>query len=497
MSIKISSGQIIKDIKLLEVGNVKIDNNTISSSNTDGDLILSPNGNGNIVVNSGMFQFSGTSNTSIKSDSVGQGIEIQGPNPTDPWSVTFESPGIADEGFMPTPWVMSLRKPSYDDANVLVLSPVITKYDLENIKIKQIKVDNLQVDNNTISTTSANADLILDPNGTGNVKINSGNLVLSSSSKIFVGDSLLSLEDTLASDIKSTETIGALNAGNTLTAGSNLTTILKSLLQKIYTPTLTDPTGSVSAATVGTINANGIVHPIGSSSTRREIGTNVQVILTASLNRGAITGANNASGVWQSGTSQGNRSGAATSYIINGVDVGSSTTRTLSNLTISGTSNTFPNTTINYSAGPQPTDSTGANFGSPLPAGNVSNITSSSISGVRAYFYGASSATNVVPTTSAEIRSLTSDITGNSTYSISFPAGTKRIIFAYPATRGVLTNASVTNGIPYNIGDTFTQSNVSVDGASSFTSAFYRVYSYTIAGEGAPTGDTYTFTIPN
>ena len=55
MSIKITSGQIIKDVRLLEVDNIKIDNNTISSTNINGDVILEPNGTGNVTVASGNF----------------------------------------------------------------------------------------------------------------------------------------------------------------------------------------------------------------------------------------------------------------------------------------------------------------------------------------------------------------------------------------------------------------------------------------------------------
>lgn len=372
--------------------------------------------------------------------------------------------------------------------------------------VKLLEVDNIRIDNNTISTSNIDGDLILEPNGNGNITISSGNLVLPLNSSIFVGDNLLSLDDTLSENIKSSYTIGALNAGNTLTVGSNLTTILKTLLQSVFFPNFIEPSGTLTATT--TFNPT---VPIGSSTSKVEVGTNTTVMLQASFNQGQILGANTASGVWQSSTEQSKRSGVAHSYVIDGVNVGSSTSRVTSNITIQS-SNSWSGT-IHHLAGPQPTDSSGTNYLSPLPEGSVSINTgtgSNSITGVRAFFYGALSGSNVAPSTSSDIRSLTSNIswsspTNGQTLALPVASGTTMVVFAYPDSLRNL-NSVIDSATGYNIVGVFGQYSapgvqsstspyvISVNGASNFTGINYKVFVYIPAG-AVTESSTYTFTI--
>jgi hypothetical protein len=381
--------------------------------------------------------------------------------------------------------------------------------------VRLLEVDNIKIDNNTISSTNINGDVILEPNGTGNVTVASGNFVLPSNSSIFVGDNLLSLDDTLAEDIKSSYTIGALNAGNTLTSGSNLTTILKSLLQTVFFPNLSNPSGTLSARTTAPAT------PIGSSTTKVEVGTSANVTLTAGFNQGQILGANNASGVWQSGVEQAKRAGTAHSHVIDGTNVFSSTSRVISNFTIQPT-NSWSGT-IHHLAGPQPKDSSGANYLSPLSAGSVNISTGTtqgsgstgSIIGVRAFFYAAYTESDAPPAsfaTSSDVRSLTSNIswsspTNGQTLALSIPNGTIMVVFAYPDNLRNLTSV-IDSGTGYNIVGVFGQYSapgvltstdpdiVSVEGASNFTSINYKVFIYIPVGPIDVQGTlTYTFTI--
>jgi hypothetical protein len=510
MSIKFSSGQVIQNVKLLEVDNLRIDNNTISSTNVNGDIILDPNGSGNVVVSSGLLQFTGGYNTSVTYGSVGTGLQVQGPNPPEgslfpgPLPEYFELTN--DQGYgMPTPWTLTIRKLSYDDANLLVISPVVTKYDVENLKFSEIKADNIKIDNNTISSSNTNGDIILDPEGTGNVKILSGNLVLDAGSKIIVGNSIFSSSESLGENIVSTVSIGAISPGNTLTVGSNLTTILKALLQKIYYPTISQPSGSISATAVYTGTATG------STTAKVEIGTNTRVLLTGSFTQGQILGKNNASsGVWESGTRQNYTDGGLQHYILNGINTGATSTNTISNVTIVGSSNTWTGTMF-YKSGPQPTDSTGANYLSPLAAGNTTTYTSSAISGIRAYFYGTSTSINTAPTTSSDIRNnytasvAWSNATNGYSQAVSIPAGTRIVVFAYPATLQNLTSVTDPTGVAIN-SDAFGQYSspgvqsstspysIGINGASNYVSATYKVYVYIPAG-AIVNSSTYTFTI--
>jgi hypothetical protein len=370
---------------------------------------------------------------------------------------------------------------------------------VQNVKL--LEVDNLRIDNNTISSSNTNGDIILDPAGTGNVKILSGNLVLDAGSKIIVGDSIFSSSESLGENIVSTVSIGAFSAGNTLTAGSNLTTILKALLQKVYYPSISQPSGSISATAVYSGTATG------STTSKVEIGTNTRVLLTGSFTQGQILGKNNASGIWESGTRQNYTDGGFQNYILNGTNT--SGTNTTSNVTIVG-SNTWTGT-IYYKSGPQPTDSTGVDYLSPLAAGNTATYTSSAISGIRSYFYGTSASINTAPTTSSDIRNnytgsvAWSNATNGSSQAVSIPSGTKIVVFAYPATLQNLTSVTDPTGVAIN-SDAFgqysspgVQSSTSpyafgVNGASNYVSVDYKVYVYIPAGP-IVNASTYTFTI--
>ena len=43
--------------------------------------------------------------------------------------------------------------------------------------VTQLDVDNVRVNGNTISTTDSNGDLVLDPNGSGDVDVNSSKII--------------------------------------------------------------------------------------------------------------------------------------------------------------------------------------------------------------------------------------------------------------------------------------------------------------------------------
>ena len=96
------------------VDNLNLNGNTISSTNVDGGIIIDPNGNGNI-------------------------------------DLTVSGSGVINLG-----------------SASITISPsgVMTV-------TGQLNADNIRIDGNTISSTDTNGDIILDPNGTGNVKVDS------------------------------------------------------------------------------------------------------------------------------------------------------------------------------------------------------------------------------------------------------------------------------------------------------------------------------------
>jgi hypothetical protein len=92
---------------IINVDNIQVDGNTISSTNTNGDINLTPNGTGKVV----------TSAMDINGGSI-DGVTIG-----------------------------------------------------TNAVVTDLRVDNLQIDGNTISSTNGNGNIVLAPNGTGDVQL--------------------------------------------------------------------------------------------------------------------------------------------------------------------------------------------------------------------------------------------------------------------------------------------------------------------------------------
>ena len=105
--------------------------------------------------------------------------------------------------------------------------------------------------------------------------------------------------------------------------------------------------------------------------THREIGSSYSFQSSLTLDRGDVRGAL-VGGVWNTGASQGSRSGTAVNYNIEGQNLGLVNSRILSGVAVLG-DNVFSGS-IEYSASTvQPTDSTEQPFDTPLIGGVVSD----------------------------------------------------------------------------------------------------------------------------
>lgn len=175
-----STTTAIAGLTQLDVDNIRTDGNTISSTDTNGNINITPNGTGRTVI----------TNLSIGSDTItefiqdvvgsqlvaGVGIDITyddtaGTSTIDAEIATTTNRGIA----------------SFATANFTVTSGAVTT---KNITLgtstltngsttsalaglTQLDVDNIRVDGNEISSTNSNGNISINPNGTGNVTVNS------------------------------------------------------------------------------------------------------------------------------------------------------------------------------------------------------------------------------------------------------------------------------------------------------------------------------------
>ena len=228
-----------------------------------------------------------------------------------------------------------------------------------------------------------------------------------------LGNNSASSETT--SDVTSTTTVGAINAGEIVPAGTNIQELTELLLNKTFYPTFVNPT-------FGLTNNAGL----------REVGSSFSVTLTFNFNRGQILGKLD-NGIWNPTMLQDYRAGIATSYLLNGVS-GSNNSTAFNVTTILGT-NTL-NGSVTYGAGAQPKDSKNNDFDNPFPAG-TSPIQSTSFEGIYPYFYY-KSLSHITPAImqSAIANGQATKVVASSTGTITIPfvANGEYIAVAYPAT---------------------------------------------------------------
>ena len=151
----------------LTVGNININTNTISSANSNGNIILDPNGTGKIVINStigidGVIDddtFATASASTIPtSESVKAYVDASPSGDFDGPASSTDNALIRFDGT--TGKIGQNSGVIVDDSNVVT-------------GITSLDVDNIRIDGNSILSIDTNGNIVLDPNGSGKVVINS------------------------------------------------------------------------------------------------------------------------------------------------------------------------------------------------------------------------------------------------------------------------------------------------------------------------------------
>lgn len=215
------------DIELLDVDNIRIDGNTISSTNTDGDIIFNPNGNGAVSVVSPVAIGDGSESVNIFEvlDSVGTGLfEVRqngdaviggvltvngdgtstfsgsvdiGGNLTVDGDATVNADLSSDNltltgnlvvhgnttlGFADATEVDLLTIVARVDSNII--PNVNSNYNLGSSDLRwgtvwtsTLNSGNISITSNTISSTNTDGDIILDPNGAGEVSVSNARII--------------------------------------------------------------------------------------------------------------------------------------------------------------------------------------------------------------------------------------------------------------------------------------------------------------------------------
>ena len=191
-----ASSAIIVDasskIDVLNVDNLTLDGNTISSTDTNGNIILDPNGTGTINLN-GPVNFSGASTfTGLLNANGGIAVDSNKFTVADGTGDTAIAGtlGVTGESTLASATISDLTNNRVviagtagsleDDADftfdgtTLALVANYTQTGTGTVT-GQWNVDNLRLDGNVLSTTNTNGNLTLTPNGTGYVQISGTN----------------------------------------------------------------------------------------------------------------------------------------------------------------------------------------------------------------------------------------------------------------------------------------------------------------------------------
>lgn len=274
-------------------------------------------------------------------------------------------------------------------------------------------------------------------------------------------------------DLITTSAVGNITLTNgqaTIAAtGKNLKQVFDTIFVKEKNPSVTQPSVSVSLAGAGA----------------KEVGTKVTPSYTASFNAGK----------YEFGPATGC---SITSWSVtdtNNAEPLNTATGSFTEITVADDTNYKVTATGNFSEGAIPVTNVGNEYAAGKIAAGSKSATSSAITGYRNSFYG--TLTEKDELTSDIIRSLGKSnkaLANGSTFGITIPVGTMRVVFAYPATLRDVSSVKDVNGLNAEISGAFTKSTVSVEGLNSFQGINYKVY-VTDFAEAVATANTYNVTI--
>jgi hypothetical protein len=209
-------------------------------------------------------------------------------------------------------------------------------------------------------------------------------------------------------------TLGGINSGYVLT-GKTYTQLFQDLLVPTLNPTLTAP--SITSFTQNLAST-------------QEVGVSVTPTFTVNFSRGSISPQYTSASPFRSGTpTKYVFSGSGNSRQVNSTSTSNTSAATGATILVAG-ANTW-GVYVAYAGGVQPKNSSGGDFGSPLPSGSTA-VAQTTITGIYPYFYGKSSSR---PTASSSLVNSGTKVvsSSNGTISITYNASSEFIWFAIPA----------------------------------------------------------------
>ena len=283
-------------LTVLNADNLRLDGNILSSTDSNGDINLNPNGTGNVVVGSDSLIISAaegesstlmfrtdegddngddwtivnatgntlTFNSDISGSSVAQ-ITLT-PHATVASSTTAIAGALTVAGVTTFSGAVNLN--SQATTNVNIDSGAIDAVTIgTNSAVTDLRVDNLKLDGNTVSSTDSGGNVILAPNGTGNVVANTDTLSISATE----GESSTLLLQTDEGDDDGDDWTIVNATGNTLTFNNDISG--SAVAQLTLTPHAT--VASSTAAFAGHVTIAGDLTITGATTTASSTNTTI------------------------------------------------------------------------------------------------------------------------------------------------------------------------------------------------------------------------------
>ncbi|MBR8534422.1 hypothetical protein KDU71_02535 [Carboxylicivirga sediminis] len=245
---------------------------------------------------------------------------------------------------------------------------------------------------------------------------------------------------------------GSYNDGDTIQKDTILTEILKKFAQKTLPVTYSAPSMGLTPSSQSVEAGTNVAPNIAATFTQRDAGAINRYLLQLST------------------------AGAAN---VNLVDAAILQAYAQANIQVQDGQHLSYTATIFYDEGITKVN----NVGQEDPTGKIlagSLVKNLIYTGVRQAFYGMDT-TNANPTTSAQIRALSGkklNPANGTTFALNIPAGTKRVIIAYPDTLRDLSSVKYVELGNAEVADTFTKLAINVEGANGYQAIGYKVYVY-------------------
>lgn len=254
---------------LLDVDNIRVDGNSITSTNTNGNIALTPNGTGEVDISRVDIDAGTIDNVTIGGTTAAISVSSALLNVD---NIRIDGNDITSTN---TNGDISLTPNGTGEVNISRVD--IDAGTLDNVTIggttaaisissALLNVDNIRVDGNTISSTNSNGNIVLEPNGTGDVFVDADTLR--------VGDSgQAATFTTNGSGNLTINTNGGTNAGSiVLNAGTNGNIdITPNGSGQVNLPRVNIDAGTIDGTTIG------LTTPASAAFTGITVGGNVNI----------------------------------------------------------------------------------------------------------------------------------------------------------------------------------------------------------------------------